>query len=91
MLDPHRRRRILGRQRQRTEPLPGLGLKRFEPQPLGSLVGHIKVRSVSAVAFAHADGLPAAGLITRPRVGFRIGETLGQKRRVAEALAPLRA
>jgi hypothetical protein len=70
-------------------------MKLFEPEPFGPLIGQVEIASmlaigtVSAVALAKADRLPAAGLVTCTGETFRIRETLGYERCIAEMLSPL--
>ena len=84
-IDRHRSRRcsdqsgpVLFSQLSRAQQLPSLSHQRAQPQPLGTLVGDVKVGSVPAVAGAVAHRLPVAGLVAGARIGFGIGETFRQ-------------
>ena len=70
-------------------------MKFFEPEPFRPLIGQVEIASmsaigaVSAVALAKANRLPAAGLVACTVETFRVRETLGYERCIAEMLSPL--
>ena len=82
--------RVLGRERDGAGLRPGLRAEFLHPEPLGPPIGHKIVGPMPAVSRAQADRLPAARLVAGAAVALRIGEALGQKRRVAKLLLPLR-
>ena len=59
------------------------------PEALGAFIGDVEVEAASGVALSGAEEVPIGGLVGGAGVTLRIGETLGQKRLVAEDLQPL--
>jgi hypothetical protein len=57
---------------------------------VAELVGHIKISAVPGLAGAEAHRLPVARFVTGARIRLRVGETLGERRTVAEVFLPLR-
>ena len=56
--------------------------ERFEPEPFGPVMKGEAVAALAREAGGGADGFPAGGLVTSAGVALRIGEGLGQERRV---------